>query len=189
MDFDKKSIAIRAYSPYYREALYCLALSVRDIIVIVLSYFLVFFISNMEPWKLYIAILVFYVLAISTIYYRVSILTLFEKKSCKWTVEKLAIQKIVQEASFSNHPCGKRTITKLYPKDVRMDRYKLICQNAEGKRVVLRTAMSGKKFQLIQDRIYYSLPTECKISYGKYSKIVMFYKSKELWTDQLNHLF
>ena len=59
----------------------------------------------------------------------------------------------------------------------------------QGKKVILKAVMSGKKYQVIQDRIFHSIPTTATILFGKHTKIIMYYKSADEWTDKLNHMF
>jgi len=102
--------------------------------------------------------------------------------------KKITIESIIEEASWSGYAFTS-VMSKLYPKELRVTRYKLRCKDITGKVVVLRSAMSGKKFQIIQDRLYYSKPTTCSVVYGKKTHIILFYEKKIEWCDVLNHKF
>lgn len=113
---------------------------------------------------------------------------MYEKRKCDWEKQNLVIDKIISEDTWTAR-LGESVIYKLYPKELHVYRYKLICYNQSGDKVVLRAVMSAKKYWIIQDRIFNSMSTDCIIYYGKLTRIVMMFKNQELWTDKLNHMF
>ena len=184
---DKKSIAKNAYAPYIKESLYCVEIFalVAGLILIIFAAFSVA--TGINVYIVPVIILSVYAVLDCILNHWLSILSAFERK-CDWLECKLTIKAIKTEASWSGH-MWESAIKKLYPKAWRVDRYKLICEDVDGKKIVLRSVMRGKKYQIIQDRVFNSLPTECSIMYGRYTKIVMYYKGKDIWTDKLNHMF
>ena len=191
MDLGEKrinSLASKAYAPYYKESLHCfqLFLLVSAIILIVCVTFGVATTINMLYF--YVMTEVWYILTDSALNHRLTFLSLYEKRNKKWEELEISIRAIKHELSFSRNGL-ESVIPKLYPKNLRVGKYKLNCLTNDGKRISLRIVMSGKKYQIIQDRIFNSLPTNCTVLCGKYTKIIIFFKSSEMWTDKLNHMF
>ena len=175
------------YSPYHKEAMHCFISYILVSLALVVI-FLAFSASlSFDYVGTVLPIIVLYTVLETVLNFRLSLLALFEEKSLKFKKEALSIERISGDHSFSGHYGS--IIPKLYDRKLRVDRYKLICRNEQGKKVALRTVMSGKKYQLLQDRLFNSCDCGCDIIYGKYTKIVLFYGSKELWTDKMNHLF
>lgn len=188
MVFDKENITQRAYSPYNKMALYALPVTILIVFLSLIGACLLGYILNVSFLFIFLPVALLFITIQILLEYKTPLISLFERKRCEWVTEELTIQKIVKEYDFSS-PWYTRTLPKLYSKEQNVDQYKLICRNQAGKRVVLRTAMSAKKYQLLQDRIFSNHSTNCTVSYGKYSKIVMLYRSPDAWTDQLNHMF
>ncbi len=93
---------------------------------------------------------------------------------------------ITEDYSPSSH--WGSVIPKLYPKQLNVSRNKLICTDEGGKTLRLRTAMSGKKWQLLFDSIE-SDPQPRANTFGKLTHIVISYDDKDDLCFQLNHNF
>lgn len=188
MDLDrKKKIASKVYEPYHREASYCLGISVIVItFLILLGVVLSSYVDNNQVFLLFLPMILLYFFAEIFLNFRISILAFFEKRECNWENQELTILKISEDISFS----GKfhSVIRKLYPKEMEFDRYRIVCEDKNGKKVVLKSAMSNKKRWKIVQRIFEQKSLTCNIYYGKHTQVVMYYKSTEHWTDVLNHM-
>ena len=187
---NKKHFERKVYEPYFKEVSHCFyndifLASVLLVLVIVISilisdyYFLILY------TKVFVIFLIIEYLFIYHIFFKI----IFERRKYDWCNQKVTIIKIVNEYSFSGNRLQGPIIPRLYPAKARVNRYKLICQNEDGKIIRLRSVMSAKKCFVIENRLSKSLSTNCTIYYGKHSKIVMFYKGEEKWTDLLNHIF
>lgn len=191
MDLGKKridSLASKAYAPYYKESLHCFQVFLLVSAIILIVYVTFGIATTNNTLHFYVMIEVCYILMDSALNHRLTFLSLYEKRNKKWEELEISIREIKDELSFSNHIL-ESVIPKLYSPNLRVGKYKLNCLTKDNQRISLRIVMSGKKYQIIQDRIFKSLPTNCTVICGKYSKIIIFFKSSELWTDKLNHMF
>lgn len=182
----RKKLAEKAYEPYFEEAIYCLENYIIACLAVIILFILCSFVFAVNMWPL-----ITLALGILTILeclgnFRLSFLAKLENRRLLWIKRNLTIIKITED--FSTSTRWGSILPKLYPKNQRMNRYKLICVDQNQKRYKLRSAMSGKKYQIIQDRLFELKNTSCEIHYGKYSHIIMLYKNHEEWTDKLNHM-
>ena len=188
MDLDKKrKIASISYRPYRKEALHCLGIFICILLTLSIPIALLAYTWDSRILAWFILLTVGYIVVDCILIYRLSLISVYENKKCDWSIQKLTITKISQEFSWAFH-WSADGISRLYPKELHFDKYKVVCKNEMGSRVVLRTAISGKKYQIIQNRLFENLDTTCTIYYGKHSKIIMLYKSNKTWTDQLNSM-
>lgn len=189
MDLDrKKKFAKKAYKPYFFEARHCFMIYVLVSLIISVLFIAFSMIYDTNTIPFLVSVLVIYLIADCLLNYRLSFMAMLEMKSLHWNKQELTIVKISKDYAWSGY-LWTSVLPKLYPKEQRVDKYKLICKEESGENIVLRSVMSGKKYQIIQDRIFDSMPTKCTIYYGKISKIIMYYKNDEPWTDILNHNF
>lgn len=181
--------ALKAYQPYYEESSYCIWIYVVVSFVLV-AVFLAFGHYAHDSKIMVIGACIIGIYAICEFFanHRLAVAALIESKKKNWKKQKLTIRKIKTEASWSGH-LWESVIPKLYPKGQSVSRYKIICMDENGQKVVLRIVMGGKKYQIIQDRVFQSLDTRCTIYYGAKSKIIIFFESNDVWTDRINHMF
>ena len=193
MVFDIKTLQKRAYTPYHKECLYCIGNDIHasGIILILTCVFAYKMddaaINDRTIFFSVIFILIGFAVSECFLNYRLSIISVFERNKA-FEKKKVQICQIVEEASWSGH-LWTSAISKLYPQSIDAGRYKLICQNDSGERIILRSVMSEKKRRIIAARIFDAKSTKCVVYYGCYSKIVMYYESNEKWTDIINHTF
>ena len=185
MVLDKK-IFKKAYSPYFKEARYCFIIYLCVSVSVVLFFVCFAAIKQIEVFLFLVPVLIVYALCEFATNYRLIFMIILENARCK--KQTVIINRIVTEHSWSGH-LWNSVLPKLYEKKQLVNRYKLICHDPNGKKVILRCVMSAKKCKFLQNRIFESLSTQCVIVYGKYSKIVICYESNQSWTDQLNHMF
>ena len=189
MDSDKiLKLSKRAYEPYFKEALHCFQIWVLVSLACVCVSVAISVYANVNLLPFVAAFIALYALADCILNYRLSFLALAESKKETWDIDEFEITEISEDPSWAGH-WWESTVSRLYPKDLRVERYKLKCRTASGEIKALRAAMSGKKYQIISDRIFNLQPTKCKIRYGKHSRIIIHYASGGEWTDTLNHLF
>lgn len=189
MDLDRrKKIALKSYEPYYKESLHCL----QVFVLISLLLLIVFIVLYQSIGK----IVIFPYLLIESVYlcgdcllnHRITILSLIERKHLDWDCQNVTIVRICDDYSWSGR-MWESVIPQLYPKALSVNRYKIVCETQDKKQLNLRAVMSGKKYQIISNRIYKKLPTNCIVHFGRYSKIIMLYNNSYDWTDKLNHMF
>jgi hypothetical protein len=188
MALDKDKISKKAYEPYFREAGHCFANFILISILVAIVFLSITYATGDNVISAALFIVAFYLVLDAIFNYRLSFLAMYEKRKCDWEKQNLVIDKIISEDTWTAR-LGESVIYKLYPKELHVYRYKLICYNQSGDKVVLRAVMSAKKYRIIQDRIFNSMSTDCIIYYGKLTRIVMMFKNQELWTDKLNHMF
>ena len=189
MDSNKTfKLSKSAYEPYFKEALHCFQMFVLVSLSCLCVSVAISVYANVNLLPFVAAFIILYALADCLLNYRLSLLALVESKKEAWDIEEFEIIKIFEEASWSGH-LWKSTVARLYPQNLRVGKYKLKCRAKNGEITTLRAAMSGKKYQIIGERIFNSQVTKCKISYGKYSRIIIHYANGGEWTDKLNHLF
>lgn len=189
MDLDKrKRVARVAYEPYTKEATHSLFVYLLVSGLFVLGTVGLFsFGQSVNALYLGASLWAVYTVMEGIMNFRVFFCILSERRRSTWLEQELTIIQIKQAFSVSGQWLEGSCIPRLYPKAQRMDAYVLICKNAQEKQVVLRTAISGQKWQILQDRLC-DRPLKCTVRYGAYSRIVMWYLSDDPTTDKLNHL-
>ena len=189
MDFNrKKRLSNRAYEPFLLEARYNLITTMAVSFVIIIMFVVFSITKKIDVSTIIFRILVFYFCLELILVYRVSIFVLFERKKCVWNEEKVVIEDIVAYRSLGDSKNGESVISKIYPKRQRFDRYKIVCQKEDGKRLVLRSVMSKKKQRIFCEALFDNKKLECVINYGKFTKIVMRYKGEDPLFDKLNYM-
>ena len=188
MDLDRKRLfAKRAYAPYRKETLYCLAI---DIALSMGILFLGLFMGTVYESDWFIFFYVFVVFAYFVFgclsRYKISLISIYENKKCQWEKKTLTVEKI-KIAPWGPGHHGENIVHKFYDKKLSVNKYKLICKDEKGKKIVLRTISGAKRIGIISQRIYEGLSTECTVYYGKYTRIAMYYKSDDGWTNPLNY--
>jgi len=85
---------------------------------------------------------------------------------------------------------GGNIMPDLYDKKQDVDRYKFICLDSKGKKVVLRAAISYKRKDSLFDALEKTNPLPCSVTYGKFTHIIWhFDNKKDQWADYYNHTF
>ena len=186
MDFNKYSK--RAYAPYFKESIHCIEVFVFVSIILLVLFSILFVYLEISAYYILIIGLVVYALLDCAFNHRLSILAVTEMRKGDWIKQEVVIKDIILEHSSSGY-MGQSVIPKLYPKELGMERYKLVCENEKKEKVVLRTVMSRRKHKLLVNQIFIEKGAKSFIYYGKRTKIVLCYKSGEAWTDTLNHMF
>ena len=151
------------YRPYIKEFLYCLGIdAIITLIIIILAvsfnvphlclYFLPFLAAEVA-WN-----------------YRVAILIFIERPSRSPVQCRAAVKVIDTEWSAS----GKygSIIDKLYPKELEVGRYKIICEMPEGKRFRVRSVMARKRAFEFEIMHMKGRLNDVSLTYGPISKIV-----------------
>ena len=174
MDSNKVEYS-RAYSPYRKEALYCF---IVDILILIVS-FIVIFSIKLETYTIQLLwIIPVYLIAEVFLNYRLALLSLIEEKCRGGTVlATVEIKRISRESSLSGR--WESVIPKLYPKEMRVERYKINCTDPNGKKIVLRRAMSMKNAQLFDKMIECDSMRRRTVVIGKYSHIIVKYCDKD----------
>ena len=184
----KLKYAKRAYQPYHKEALHCLQIYILIVLCAVCIFAALSAYANENLLPVFGIFLIICTVLEVVLNHRLSLLAVWELKKQAWDVDELEIQEISEEASWSGYMFVS-VIADLYPKNLRVQRYKLKCKTKDGKTICLRAVMGGKKYQIIQDRIFQALPTKCTVHYGRKTHVILWFVNDSPWTDLLNHLF
>lgn len=168
MDLNKYEIA--HYLPYRKEAMYCFTL---DIVIVVVICVLFFVMEIQFYMPVLFLILPTYFIIESFFNYRLALLSFFEVCKNSYMSKDVYIVDINIENSASGH--WGSIISKLYPKAVGMERYKIICVDTNNVKLTLRSAMSNKNSQLLTDGIRMTKPLKRTVVFGRYSHIVLKY--------------
>ena len=161
-----------AYSPYRKEARYCL---IVDLIISVFGCVLVFYmyalVNKTAIWLLgaFPSLLIIE----SFVNYRLAILSLIEEK------HQLVVQKTVTLGTFKKEDSASShwgsIIPKLYPKEMNMQRYKMRCIDTNGEKLTLRCAMSLRNAILFDKMMEDETTRKRTLIIGKYSRIILKY--------------
>ena len=173
-----------AYDPYNREALYSLRLDI--LIVLCLAILLALF-GALPKYAAVFWVFPFYFLLELVFNYSLALLGRIESKKQLYASRQVRIQSIAEEYSPSGH--WGSVIPRLYPKQLNVSRSKLICLDDSGKRLRLRSVVSGKKWQALSDGIEAEPQKLRSVTYGKLTHIVISYDDKDELCFQLNHNF
>ncbi len=179
MDLSDKAYA--SYIPYRKEAGYCLCI---DIVIIT---FLVIFLLAMNIHQfaphLFVFCLLFIIIEIFT-NYRIALLSFLEIRSHKFVTTELYLVEIGEEFSLSGK-WGSQML-KLYSPQMMVRRYRFIFKAHNGKRLVLRCAMSAKKAQKVKDVLAEKETISRRIIFGKYTHIILKCDDKDEIASVLN---
>lgn len=201
----KKRKRLHAYEPYKREALYCFCADL--ILVLCLAVVIILFDIPQKFPYVYLVFPAFFLLEL-VFNYSIFLLGLVEQRRNLFLQKQVRIQKITVENSFSGH--WGSVISKLYPSQLMVGRYKLLCVDSSGEKLKLRSAMSLKKYQLLISHLHPELmealsrthsqrskpvnPVDVvqqswTVSFGKYTHIILSYDDQNELSDMLNRQF
>lgn len=194
MDKDRKVyIMKKLYSPYRRESLVYLIYDFIALAIIALTVAMspVFVpeATGGEMFKLAVLLIACHGSISCTIFHGITLLSFFEIRNQKWKRQRLTIKRVINVPSFSGGRLDDNPISKLYPANMYVCRYWLICRNETGGLVILRSVMSEKKVLILCDQLRNATTVCCDISYGPCTRVVFRYHSTDEWADLLNHLF
>lgn len=161
--------------PYRREALYCLLI---DFIIIVLSS-MTFYLVNV-PWQLYL-MLPTYLLFECVANYRISILLHVEQSLKQIKTCNVVITQLTEDCSGSGW-LWNSILPKLYPKEINMQRYWIVCKTENGKVLRIRSAMSERKAKIITDVFINAEPYIITLMHGRFSRILYLYSNSRKQT-------
>ncbi len=162
-----------AYEPFLREARYCFVLDTLISFAVVICFFMLNLFSS--PFFCMIIPAFFFIEVI--VNYRIGLLALWERKKQLFVSTKVCIIEMREEYS----PSGRwnSIIPKLYPPHLGVNRYRLIVKDSIGNMIILRCAMSGKKWQLIHDNIGDGIGWNRLVTYGKLTHIILSFDDKD----------
>ena len=166
-----------AYAPFQREARYCFTVDLFISLVVAVIFFLLnLFSSTFFRW----IIPSFFLIEI-IVNYRIGLLSRLESKIGAFISAKICISEIQDEYSASGR--WNSIISKLYPPNLRVNRYRVIGKDGTGNIIKLRCAISGKKWQLIHDSIHDSICEGVEwnrlVTYGKLTHIILSFDDKD----------
>lgn len=195
---DKNDFIKRAYEPYYEESLYALSISIPIYILI----FIVLILLKQEV-LLIIIFLPYIIFSELILIHRISVFSFIEKQKELTVTKELTVLDIRQEISWTGK--WESPLRKIYSKEMKVDRYKIICVDSEGKKYILRSAMSGKRWQIFSDAMFIwekrrkgvtATNRKCtrnypvlNITYGKLSRVILYYNGKDDLSYMLNRTF
>lgn len=171
---------LTAYEPYRREAKYCLIIDI--VIALLVSLLLI-----TTGLLILLPCILLFALAGYLLNYRLAAMSRKEMKQELFATETVELVAIKEERSASGH--WGSVIRELYPKDLHMGRYKLLCRTEDGQKLILRGIMSGQKWQMIHDGIDAKQLTRCTLTYGAKTHIVLDFGDGNKLCDELNHKF
>ncbi len=178
MDIDRKLIK-NSYIPYNREALYCFCIDTMILLLGSAGFICVNAHIN-APWIF--GFIPFCYTVECFLNYKVSLLSKIEYRYNKYTIIRLRIAKLKIELSWSGSRSdhfNASALKKLYPKNMHVEKYRIICYDELGKKYRLRMVMSGKKWEKMLKLIERRGDTYVPITFGKLTKVV-------LWCDWTN---
>jgi hypothetical protein len=168
MDSIRKDIS-RSIAPYIREMLYCLVVDIAGCSFCALLFVLT---GIHERYPLLFIAFPAYLFVECFVNYRLVLLSLFERKHNCIVFEKVIVEKKYIESSASGW-LWNSAMSKLYPAENNMQRYRLRCRMTNGKKVFYRIAMSSVKAQRIQAVLINLQYGQVDITYLRYSRIVI----------------
>lgn len=178
------SLLKKAYAPYRKEALHCAGLA---LVITIVGFLSMLLINLHQIAPILFLIFPLYWLAEILINCRLSIYSFWEARKREYVTTTATIIQIRTENAVSAH--WGSAIPQLYPKQLRVDRYKIVGYDDSGNKVFFRCVMSGKKWQLLSDNVQKGSSLERKIIYGKYSRIIILWSDKDDLAHSLNHMF
>ena len=155
------------YRPYIKEFLYCLGIDAIIILILIVCA-VAFGAPLLKVMGLYI--LPAFLVAETAVNYRLAILICIERRSRSPIQRRAAVISIDAEWSASGK--YESIIEKLYPKEMEVGRYKIICEMPDNKRFRVRSVMVRKRaFELEMMHMKGRL-NDVSVTFGPLSKIV-----------------
>lgn len=165
-----KNVAKLAYEPYYKEAFYLFRN--RIIIMSILFLLVAFFARPVLPIFAYYPLL-------EIVFNRVVLLSFVEQHTKKYASETVTMTELCYEL-YGPGPQGASVIDKLYPQNLNYGKYRIKGITEKGKKVKLRCAVSSSNGQILEDNINQKDGGwKRKITYGKYTKVIVSYDDKD----------
>ena len=173
----------KAYAPYNKEALHCLGINIIVLIIITTMFAYGYSQRNFSwVWITYVVLILVYLSIEFLLYYRVWLLSKIEYKRKAYTIKKLKLYKLKSEYTLTKGYTAdifSMDIGTLYPKEMYVEKCKIICMDESGKKYRLRMVMSGDKQMKLRKAIESRGNTYLPITFGKLTKIM-------LWCDWTN---
>ncbi len=169
MDLAKFEID-RAFSPYRKEALYCLMI---DVIITLICSTVCFLIEIQQSAPALFLIFPAYFIAEIIVNYRLALLSILEVRNQSYVCKEVTVTQIKIEDSASGR--WGSIVPKLYSKSLGVNRYKILCVDANNEKIKLRCAMSRKIVRLLGDSMDASGGLRRTVIFGRYSHIVLKY--------------
>ena len=167
-----------AYAPYRKEANTCLVIDS----VIAVSIVLLLLLAR-AGWFI-LLILPLFALGTFILNY---LPTLRLRREMKDELFETAAVEILEVRELHSAAGYWGTVLKeIYPKALRVSRYKLLCRDEKGEKLALQCVMSEQKQQLLRDGIDRKQLTHCTVSYGKNTRILQAFCDRGQLTDSLN---
>lgn len=155
------------YRPYIKEFLYCLGIDALIILILIICA-----VAFGEPLLHVVGLYVLpaFLVVETLLNYRLAILIFIERRSRSPIQRRAAVIAIDREWSASGK--YESIIEKLYPKELEVSRYKIICETPENKRFRVRSVMAGKRaFELYMMHMKGRL-NGVTVTHGPLSKVV-----------------
>lgn len=166
------------YEPYRKEAFYCLIID----IVVAVSIVLLLLLAR-AGWFI-VPILPLFALCTFCINYLPMLRVRKESRGEMYetvTAEILEIRETHTAAGYWG-----TVLKESYPKALHVGKYKIVCRDTNGQKLILQCVMSEQKQQLLRDGIDRKELSGCAITYGKLSHIIQSYDSCGKLADALN---
>jgi len=167
-----------AYTPYRKEALYCLIID----IVVAVSIVLLLLLAR-AGWFI-LLILPIFALCTFFLNYLPMLRVRTEARGELFKSETLEIVDIKESRSAVGY--WGTVLKESYPKALRIGKYKIACRDAQGQKIMLQCVMSEQKRELLREGIDRKQLTACTVIYGKYSHIIQAYDGCGPLIDALN---
>lgn len=178
----------RAYEPYRNEAKTALLWWIILWIIMAIGVVLSFLYGELYS-MIATVLLAIYIYIYWRVFHRHLFYPAIEIKFHQCACADLQIIAIKAENTYSSRGFG-NIMPELYDKKLHVDRYKIICRNSSGRKIILRCVMSQKRKLLLLDAIKSSSPLPCSVTYGKFTHIIWHFDNKnDTWADTFNHTF
>ncbi len=181
-----EELMIAAYEPFRRETWHCLRCDLLPIFFIVA---LVIYNPERHPAaKWMIGAIIVGLLAEISIRYSITILSRVEINGRLFETKPVVLEKIIEQGSSGEYNRKYSSIIyRVYPKEACYGRYIILCRTEDGKRIKLRCAVSGKNRQLITTQIWNGPGWKRTVTYGRLSRVILWYNDKDDLSYVLNH--
>lgn len=174
----------RSYEPYQRESAHCFFLAVVFSSIAFLLYGVC---GGLRIWKGFLWFLIGYLIVELLTNGYLGLISPIELSKKAFVIDSLFIDKIEIAHSWSGH-WGESIIPKLYPKQLRMQSYKVFCTSMDGKSIVLRIAMSQRKLKKLMRYVEIYHSEALMIMFGKYSHIIIEFQGRGYDSIDLNRM-
>lgn len=176
--------SLRAYEPFRKEALICLAM---DAAAMLLYAGVMAACGALQADFRCWLVLPAYAVVACLAHYRIALLSIVEQRRGMTVSDTVVIRALKEDYSASGH--WGSILSELAPKKVRLARRAFVCIGSDGKSLRLRRVTVSRNLQLLGNTLFRDGSVPRRVTYGKLTRIILTWDDEDAMAVELNHAF